>query len=186
VTVITPPRAPVVGDEVDLESPVPEPEALIEEARQRQRRRVTRRARLLGVGAILAAVGFAVVNVLRGGGATARHPASISSGAAQRRLVTYEKLETVKITPLLPTERRTSEIWSTTSAPRSYRELVRVAGRPPIEIGAGPGHDSTLGTQQVAYLYRASTNTIYRTGFYLVSPRPDPALGLAPMRSSAH
>jgi hypothetical protein len=165
----------------DLERRIAELEALFEEARQRQRQRLRRRAMVLGVGALLAAgVGFVVIRTTGGGGTATTQPTPIASSAIQKPVVTYEKLETVTLAPPLPTERRISETWSTTSAPRSYRELVTVAGAAPTEIGAGSGHDKTLGAEQIVYLYSSATNTIYRTGFYLVSTRPNPALGLGP------
>jgi hypothetical protein len=99
-----------------------------------------------------------------------------NAAARQAPTVTYEKIVVLKIVPHLPVEKRTIETWSASSAPFTQRQIVTIARGPRLEIGTGPGHDAVLGTEQVNYLYDASTNTIYRTGFLPVRTGTEPTL----------
>jgi hypothetical protein len=167
----------------DPQTTVGIPELLIEEARRRQRQRLRRRAAVLGIAAILAGLGLGIDQLVGAGGKSATGGSGPAAAAGSGAAVIYEKLETVKLAAQLPTERRTSEIWSATNEPLRYRELLTVAGGPSVEIGAGPGYEQTLGLpEQVVYLYSASKDTIYETGAYDVPLQPDPALALSPRR----
>ena len=88
-----------------------------------------------------------------------------NAAADQALTVTYDKIVVLKIVPHLPVEKRTVETWSASNDPLTRRQIVTIAGGPRLEIGTGPGHDHTLGSEQVNYLYDASTDTIYRTGW---------------------
>lgn len=157
------------------------PELLIEEARQRHRQRAKRRtAVLVGVG-VLALLGFGIYQVEHGGGgAQAAKPGAAAVAADPKPTVLYRKIETVKIVPHLPVERRTIEVWSTTNAPLAYRELVKTTGQPALEIGASVSDDPAFGTLQAVYLYQGSNNTIHRTGAYSVPPQPQPQPSMSP------
>ena len=157
-----------------------DPEALIEEARRHHRLRVRRRATLLTAVLILAPLGLGIDRLARGG-VSPRAQSPASAGLANPlRAVTYEKVETVKIVPDLPTQRRIVQIWSTTNAPTTYRELLRTTGQPSLEVGAAPGHDSQIGAEQIVYLYQPSSNTIYVTGAYPALPPPRPHAAISP------
>jgi len=173
----------VVTEERQATASFVDPKALIEEARERQRRRRQRGRALLGAVAILAVVGCGGFLLARGDGTVgAGQRGRAAAAGSARPTVTYEKRETLKIAPGLPAERRTSEIWSAANAPLSYRELLSVTGGPTVEIGAGRGHDETLGTVQDVYLFDPTANAIYRTGYYDVSTRPQWALRLSTRR----
>jgi hypothetical protein len=153
-----------------------DPELLIEEARQRQRRRSRRREVALLVGVVLAALAFGINHFAAGGSSAATQPTPSTAGASATPSVLYRKIETVEAFANLPVERRTVEVWSTLNAPLRYRETLTTTGEPPLEIGAGPGHDKVLGAEQIVYLYQPSNNTIYRTGAYLPqAPTPPPS-----------
>ena len=92
---------------------------------------------------------------------------------ARRPRITYEKIVVLKIVPHLPVEKKTFETWSASNAPSTYRQVVTIAGGPRFEIGASSAHGKVLGEEQANYLYDASTNTIYRTGF-LIPPLTQP------------
>jgi hypothetical protein len=139
---------------------------LIEEARERHRRRLRRRAAAIAAIAALVGLAFGIGQVVRGGSSVA---AKLPAAAVVEpsSTVTYEKVETLRIAPGLPVQRRTSEIWSAANAPATYRELTRVGAGPAVEVGAGPGYDKTFGAEQVVYLYRGSSDSIYRAGAVL-------------------
>jgi hypothetical protein len=152
-----------------------DPELLIEEARKRQRQRSRRRSLALLVAVILAALAAGISHFARDGSSSAATQPSASTVVTDPTpSVLYRKIETVKAFANLPVERRTVEIWSTLNAPLGYRETLTTTGEPPLEIGAGPGHDKVLGAEQIVYLYQPSNNTIYRTGAYLSHAPPPP------------
>ena len=155
----------------DEPQPTTSPELLIEEARQRQRQRARRRTAVLVAVGVFAMLGFGIYRVAQGGGADAATPRSAAVAADPTQTVLYRKIETVKIVPHLPVERRTVEVWTASNAPLGYRELLKTTGQPSLEIGAAASHDPTLGRLQAVYLYQASNNTIYRTGAELVRHR---------------
>jgi hypothetical protein len=164
---------PVVAERSQIPT-TNDPELLIEEARQRQRRRSRRRATALVVAAILAALGFGISQFARGGSSAANQPTPGAAGIDPRPTVLYRKIETVKLVPNLPPERRTVEVWTASNAPLRYRETLTTTGQRRLEIGAGPGHDKVLGTEQIVYFYQPSNNTIYRTGAYAHGPTAPP------------
>ena len=161
------------------------PELLIEEARQRQRQRAKRRTAVLVAVGVLAVLGFGIYQVARsGGGAQAAKPRAAAVAADPTPTVLYRKIETVKIVPHLPVERRTVEVWTAANAPLAYRELLQTTGQPSLEIGAAASHDPTLGTLQAVYLYQASNDTIYRTGADLPPPpQPQSQPSMSPEQS---
>jgi len=148
------------------------PELLIEEARQRQRQRARRRTAVLVAVGVFAVLGFGIYWVSHGGGADGATPGFAAVAGEPKPSVLYRKIETVKIVPHLPVERRTVEVWTASNAPLGYRELLQTTGQPSLEIGAGASRDPSLGTLQAVYLYQASNNTIYRTGATLAPPPP--------------
>jgi hypothetical protein len=149
-----------------------DPELLIEEARERQRRRQRRQTIALVAICALVALGIAVARLVRGDNAVPAQKPSQALAAARRPLVIYEKVETVIRTPHEPTIRRTAEVWFSSAAPWAYRELLTIPGRPSFEVGAEIGRDPKFGREQLAYLYEARANTIYKTGAYLSAVLP--------------
>src|SRR5689334_16136022 len=147
------------------------PEALIEEARELQRRRLKQRKALLYAVTVLSLVGFGIAQLAQGGSSGLAQRPAIPAASAARPAVLYEKIETVKVVSHLPIERQTIERWSTTDRPWVYRELVTTVEGRTVEIGSAQGHDKVLGAEQLTYLYLASSNTIYRTGT-MVPPEP--------------
>jgi hypothetical protein len=160
-------------------APAGVPQALIEEARERQRRRWQRRANLLLAGTVLALIGLRVVDHRGPGdsGVGATHPPRAALGTGPRSSVIFERIETVESVPHVPILRRIAEIWSLSDDPSTFREVVTIAGGPQVEIGGGPGHDAVLGNEQVTYLYDASTNIIYRTGFFPIPAQASSSSG---------
>jgi hypothetical protein len=151
----------------------PGPEALIEEARRLHRQRPNRRRVALLAAAALAVLAFAIDQIARGGSTRqAAAPAAPATGPTPT--VTYEKVVALKLVPGLPVEKKTFETWSASNAPGVYRTVVTIAGGPRVEIGAGPAHGKVLGPEQANYLYDASTNTIFRTGYFLVPSATPP------------
>jgi hypothetical protein len=153
------------------DTPAADPEALIEEARQRQRQRAQRRNVILSSMALLVIVGLVVGKLAQGGGATQGSTPPASPAPAQIRSVTYEKIVEQKIVPHLPTETKTIESWYTQG---SYREVVTVSGGRRLELGSIRIRDKALGRERLDYLYDPSTKIIYRTGYVLIpagSPR---------------
>jgi hypothetical protein len=150
-----------------------DPELLIEEARQRQRRR--QRRKLTGlVGVILVSLlGIGISRTIPGDNAASAQNRSTLSAIGVRHAVIYEKVEMVITTPHVPTVRRRGEVWFSTATPWAYRELLEIPGRPLFEVGAATGRDPTLPRlrrEQFVYLYDAQTDTIYRTGAYMLTP----------------
>ena len=139
-----------------------DPQALIEEARQRQRQRAQRRNVILSVTALLVIVGLGVGKLTQGGGAVQGSPPT--AGADQTRTVTYGKIVEQKIVPHVPVETRTIEGWYTQG---TSREVVTISGGRRFEIGHVRVRDKVLGPVQVSYVYDPSTKTIYRTGYIL-------------------
>jgi hypothetical protein len=148
------------------------PELLIEEARQRQRQRARRRTAVLVAVGAFAVLGFGISRIAHGGGADAATRGAAAVAAAPKPTVLYRKIQTVKIVPHLPVERRTVEVWTASNAPLGYRELLKTTGQPSLEIGAAATDDPDLGRLQAVYLYQAADDTIYRTGAELPPPQP--------------
>ncbi len=150
----------------------PEPELLIEEARELQRRRHRRRAALLW-GAVLAGVlGVGIVrfagvgNWLTGGTA---HP--LAAGAGSTPAVIFEKLAYEQVIPHRPAVRGTYDTWIASSTPLSWR--VRVAGSS-LSYGRDPIPNPPLGRELAVDEYDAGSHTIYRVGGYLPPSPPSP------------
>jgi hypothetical protein len=166
----------ILTDDQQMTGTTADPELLIEEARQRQQRRQQHRMIALVATGILAVLGLVAYRTVHGGNAaSAQEPRPILTVARQRAVI-YEKVETVVIAPHLPTIRRTGEVWFSTAAPFTYRELLTIAGGPSVEVGAGPGHDPKIGNEVLVYLYDATANTIYKTGAFLTPPTAPPRL----------
>jgi hypothetical protein len=157
---------PVVTDEPQQRSP----EALIEEARRLQRRRVTRRAALLTAFGLLVALGIGITQLVGGGSSVAASGLPGAPAAGTAPFVRHVKLAIVAYVPGLRPQRRVDELWVPSSSPASYRWVVRLPGKPAVELGAAPMHDKALGAEQLDYLYDASSGTIYRTGAILLPP----------------
>ena len=149
-----------------------DPQALIEEARQRHRQRARRRNVVLGITGLLVIAGFGINQLARGGSSVQAATPAAAASAGPAATITYEKIVVLKIVPHLPVEKKTIETWSASNAPSTDRQVVTIAGGPRLEIGAGPAHGKVLGPEQANYLYDASTNTIYRTGYLLVPSHP--------------
>jgi hypothetical protein len=138
---------------------------------------------LVAVG-VFALLGFGISRIAHGGGADAATRGAAAVAAAPKPTVLYRKIQTVKIVPHLPVERRTIEVWTASNAPLGYRELVKTTGQPSLEIGAAASHDPTLGRLQAVYLYQASNNTIYQTGALLPPPpQPQPQTPMSPAQA---
>jgi hypothetical protein len=165
------------------------PELLIEEAHQRHRRRVRLRVIVFALLVVLAALGVGIAQLVTSGrGIDAKQPPPAPFAADPKPAVIDAKVEVTTVISGRPVRRQTFEVWQATNAPETYREQLKLAGEPAVEIGAEPGHDKILGAEQIIYLYAASSNTIYRTGAYLpglsIAPQPLPPLPLT--RSFRH
>jgi hypothetical protein len=156
-----------------------DPQALIEEARQLQRQRQTRRNVILTATALLVIVGLGVGRLAQGGGAVQASPPAAGT-ALPLTTVTYRKIELTKIVPHLPVEKRTIELWSSSAPPHFQRALVSIPGGPRFEVGTALRRDKLLGLLKVAYFYDASTNTIYQAGYLTTAPDPSPHLSVIP------
>jgi hypothetical protein len=151
-----------------------EPDALIEEARQLQRTRATRRNIVVLAAASLVILGLGATQLIRGESSAAAQASP--SGAAGAPSVTYEKIVVQQIVPHLPVETRTVELWSSSARPGIQRAIVTLQGGHRFEVGTAVRHDKTLGLVKVAYFYDSSTDTIYRAGYLNTAPDPSPGL----------
>jgi hypothetical protein len=153
----------------------PDPEALIEEARQLQRQRARRRNIVVQAAALLAILGFGINHFARGGrtASTARQQPLIS--AVETPTVTYKKVVSQRFVPHLPVETYTMQIWSSSATPDVVRAIVSGPPGRRVELSIVLRHDKVRGLEQVFYLYDAPTDTIYPIGSGLVSPPPPPA-----------
>jgi hypothetical protein len=155
-----------IGVEEPKTTNTSDPELLFEEARELQRRRQKRRTTVLVAAGILVVLGLSAYrNASRNTTASAQSPSPVAA-VVRHPVVVYEKVETVVRTPHLPTLRRTGEVWFSTAAPWTYREVLTIGGGPTVEVGAAPGHDPKLGNEILVYLYDAKANTVYETGAY--------------------
>ncbi len=160
---------PVETDRPD--AAIGEPEALIEEARQLQRRRARRRTALLVGLAVLVVLGIAAGQLARGGSGVAASQSPAAAAAVSAPTVRHMRLEIVKYNAAgLPPERRIDELWSASSTPAAYRWVVRLPGKPAFELGGALGQDKVLGAEQVYYLYDPASATIYKTGANVLPP----------------
>jgi hypothetical protein len=147
-----------------------DPQALIEEARQRQRRRTRRRIIALQVAAWLIVLGVGVSQFARGHSSTGPAPTRPVAGSAQAPTVTYTKAILQKFVPRIPVETQTLETWSASNSPLVSRTVVTIAGGPRFEYGLGPEHDKLLGVHQTNYLFDPSTQTNWRISSFPVPP----------------
>jgi hypothetical protein len=151
-----------------------DPELLIAEARELQRRRQKRQTAALSVAGIVAILGVGAYRVVRGERAAPAPRPQPSFVVARRPVVVYEKVETVVTSLHHPIFTRTGEIWFSSTAPWNYRELLTIAGGATVEVGARLGRDPRLGAERLVlvYLFDAKANTIYETGAIAVPPPP--------------
>jgi hypothetical protein len=166
----------LIGGDEPQTTTTSDPELLIEEARERQRRRQKRQSTVLWMAGIVLILGLGAYRIARSGNAAPAPNPRAAPAVAHQPLVIYEKVETLLATPHLPTSRRTGEIWFSTGAPSTYRELLTIPGAPPLEVGAAPGHDPKLGNEMLVYLYDAKANTMYSAGANLEPSAPPPSL----------
>jgi hypothetical protein len=154
---------------------VTEPELLIEEARERQRKR-HRWGAVLVAGVVLVVLGVGIARIGRSNNpAPPQKAPKLPPAIAEQPGVVYEKVEVVVTTPHVPTVLRTGEIWFSTAAPWAYRELLTIAGEARFEVGAQQHQDPKFGREQLVYLYDARSDTIYRTGANLLPTTPAPS-----------
>jgi hypothetical protein len=158
-------------------APGSDPEALIEEARERQRQRARRRNVAVQAAALLVILGFGISQLARGGANTQPAPQRPPTSAAHPPTVTYEKIMAQKFVPHLPSETQTIETWSSSATPGTQRQVITISGGQRVEIGIILVRDQVLGPEKVNYLYDASTNTIYRTGYVLARTLEQPTPG---------
>ena len=151
-----------------------DPQALIEEARQRQQQRARRRNVVLGITGLLVIAGFGINQLARGGSSVQAATPAAAASAGPAPTITYEKIVVRKIVPQLPVEKKDHRDLVGLNAPSTYRQVVTIAGGPRLEVGAGPAYGKVLGPEQANYLYDASTNTIYRTGYVLAPSQTPP------------
>jgi hypothetical protein len=146
-----------------------DPELLIEEARNLQRRRRTRRLAFVAVAGVLVALMVGIEELVFGGGspATARPPALVALGGSAPKVI-YEKIELEVTTPHRPTFRHTYESWIAWTAPLTWR--VRFPGSRSPQFGQAPFHD--LIPELAAYQYDPRTKAIYRNGAYTLPGEP--------------
>jgi hypothetical protein len=152
------------------------PEALIEEARRWQRRRLRRQTAALVALSGLVILGVGAYRIADSGqAAPAPKPRGTVLVAHQPVFVIYEKVETVmSATGRFPAVRETGEIWVSTGAISTYREILTSPGRPTLEVGQGTARDPKFGAVNDVYLYDAKANTIYLTGAFPAGPPPPP------------
>jgi hypothetical protein len=146
-----------------------DPELLIEEARELQRRRQTRRAAILLSAVILVAVSIGIARLARGGSSVkSADPPAAGAAAGSTPSVIYEKVELVSNVPHRPTGTAVFgtgtviETWIVSDEPRSWRATV--PGRPYIEYGETLVHDPLMGPTLVSYVYDRNTKRIYEMG----------------------
>jgi hypothetical protein len=166
----------LIGGDEPQSTTISDPELLIEEARERQQRRQKRQTTALWMAGIVLILGLGAYRIARSGNAAPAPNPRAAPAVAHQPLVIHEKVETLLATPHLPTLRRTGEIWFSTGAPSTYRELLTIPGAPTLEVGAAPGHDPNLGNETLVYLYDAKAKTIYATGANLEPSAPPPSL----------
>jgi hypothetical protein len=142
------------------------PEALIEEARQLQRKRKRRRSIILGAAAAFVALGFGIYQLAQGGNNVGATPPAAAGAAQPPPAVTYEKIVIRRFVPHLPVETTTIETWTAPDG-TSNRRVVTNDGGPRIEISTAPGIDKVLGPVKMNYLYDTATGKIYRAGYEL-------------------
>jgi hypothetical protein len=140
----------------------PDPQALIEEARQLQRQRTRRRTVAVQVAGLLIVLGFGVNHFARWGSNTGPAPLRPVAASSQVPTVIYTKSIVQRFVPRLPIETQTVETWSPSNAPWIARTIVTIARGPRVEVGSGSKHDKLLGLEQANYLYDPSTQTIWR------------------------
>jgi hypothetical protein len=164
-----------------------DPQALIEEARQLQRKRTRRRMIALQVAGLLVILAFGINHLAQGGNGAGPAPTAPPAAAAQVPTVTYKKAIYQEFVPHLRVQTRIIESWSASNTrlvnqqvvqiaglprlentPLINRQVVKISGGPRLEIGSGPAQGKMLGPEQANYLYDASTHTIYRTGYLLI------------------
>jgi len=149
----------------------PDPEALIEEARQRQRQRTRRRRVILAAAALFAVLGLGIDQLVQGSSSVgATPPAAAGEATKPEPTVIYEKVVYKKFVPDLPVETTTIETWSTPDG-TTNRQIVTAGGKR-FEIGTVPRTDKVLGLERVNYLYDKTTGTIYQAGYGLGRKRP--------------
>jgi hypothetical protein len=159
----------------------PDPEALIEEARQLQRQRTRRRNIQLQITAALVISGVGITLLVRGGSSASTAPHQSSISAAQTPTVTYKKIVSQSFGPHIRIKKQTVQVWSSSATPDVVRAIVTFPGHGHgrYEFGLVYKHDKVFGVPEreiVSYYYDAPTDTIYPIGS-TIGPIPLPPAG---------
>jgi hypothetical protein len=159
----------------------PDPEALIDEARQLQRQRARRRTIVVQAAALLVILGFGINHFARGGNSASTAPQQPLTNAAQTPTVTYKRIVSQRFGPHVRIEKQTVQVWSSSATPDVVRAIVTFPGHGHgrYEFGLVYKHDKVYGIPEreiVYYFYDAPNNTIYPIGSTLpnVEPLPPP------------
>jgi hypothetical protein len=159
----------------------PDPEALIEEARQLQRQRARHRNVVVQAAALLVILGFGINHFARGGNRASTAARQPLISAAPTPTVTYKKIVSQRFGPHVRIEKQTVQVWSSSATPDVVRAIVTFPGHGhrQYEFGLVYKHDKVYGIPEreiVYYFYDAPTNTIYPIGSTLpnVEPLPQP------------
>jgi hypothetical protein len=150
-----------------------DPNALIEEARQLQRKRAARRNMVVLVAASLVILGLGATQLVQGRSSTAAQASP--SGAAGAPTVTYKKIVSQYFGPHLWIKKQTVQVWSSSATPNVVRAIVTFPGHGHGQYEFGLVYKSP---ELVSYYYDAPTNTIYRIGSTF-GPIPLPPPGQA-------
>jgi hypothetical protein len=148
----------------------PDPEALIEEARQLQRQRTKRRAIVLQAAGLLVILGVGISQLARGGSSAGPALAGPAANSARVPTVTFAKDVVQKFVPHLPIETRTTEAWWSSTTPEIQRAVATIPSGRRLEIGSVYKHDKLAGPEEVGSLYDGATNTIYEVA-QLLGPK---------------
>jgi len=139
-----------------------ETELLIEEARQRQRRRHKQRAGFLIAAVVLVGLALAITQLTRGGsGVKAAQPPPAVAAAGSDHAVIYEKFQLIWNVPHQTNVRAVIRSWTDPDL-RTWRETV--LGRPTLEYGERYVRDPLMGPEFADYLYDGHTRALYLTG----------------------
>ena len=139
----------------------PDPEALIEEARQLQRQRARRRTIVVQAAALLVILGFGINHFAAGGNSSGSAPQQPLISAARTPTVAYKKIVSQYFGPHLWIKKQTVQVWSSSATPNVVRAIVTFPGHGHGQYEFGLVYKSP---ELVSYYYDAPTNTIYRIG----------------------
>jgi hypothetical protein len=139
----------------------PDPEALIEEARQLQRQRARRRTIVVQAAALLVILGFGINHFARGGNSASTAPQQPLISAAPTPTVTYKKIMSQQFGPHVGVEKQTVQVWSSSATPDVVRAIVTFPGLGHGRYEFGFVYKSP---ELFFYYYDAPTNTIYPIG----------------------